>query len=74
MKYRQAVVAALLFATTATAWATPCDTVKDKIDAKIKSHGVKTYTLSVVPTAEVKDQTVVGTCESGAKKIVYKRG
>lgn len=48
--------------------------MKDKIDAKIKSHGVKTYTLSVVPTAEVKDQKVVGTCESGAKKIVYKRG
>ena len=30
--------------------------------------------LDVVATAEVADQTVVGSCEAGAKKIVYKRG
>jgi len=73
MKHSQFALAALLCLSTATAWATPCDTVKDKIDAKIKSHGVKTYTLSVVAAAEVKDQKVVGTCEGGKKKIVYKR-
>jgi hypothetical protein len=69
----QAAIAVLLYAIAATAGATPCDQVKDAVDAKIKAHGVKTYTLSVVPTAEVKDQKVVGSCEGGAKKVVYKR-
>ncbi len=73
MKYNQAIIALLLAIASAAAWATPCDAVKDKIDAKIKAHGVKTYTLSVVPAAEVKEQKVVGSCEGGAKKIVYKR-
>ena len=73
MKKHFAALAVLLSLTTSAAWATPCDAVKDKIDAKIKSHGVKTYTLSVVAAAEVKDQKVVGTCEGGKKKIVYKR-
>ncbi|MFI4981516.1 MAG: DUF1161 domain-containing protein, partial [Nevskiales bacterium] len=31
------------------------------------------YSLDVVPAADVKDQKVVGSCEGGAKKIVYKR-
>ena len=44
-----------------------------KIDARIKAKGVKTYSLDVVPAADVKDQKVVGSCEGGAKKIVYKR-
>jgi len=48
--------------------------VKDRIDAKIKAHGVKTYPLTVVDSAAVKDQKVVGRCEGRAKKIVYKKG
>jgi len=74
MKYSQFAIAALLSLTAASAWATPCDSVKDQIDAKIKAKGVKTYTLDVVPAADVKDQKVVGSCEGGARKIVYKRG
>jgi len=73
MKHSQFALAALLCLSTSTAWATHCDTVKGQIDAKIKGHGVKTYTLDAVPAAEVKDQKVVGTCEGGKKKIVYKR-
>ena len=74
MKHRQFAVAVLLSLTASAAWATPCDTVKEQVDAKIKGHGVKNYSLDVVPAAEVKDQKVVGSCEGGAKKIVYKRG
>ena len=74
MKHRQFALAALICLSTSAAWATPCDTVKDQIDAKIKAKGVKTYSLDAVPAAEVKDQNVVGSCEGGAKKIVYKRG
>ena len=51
-----------------------CDELKTEIEAKIKGHGVATYTLDVVASADVKDQKVVGSCEGGAKKIVYKKG
>lgn len=53
---------------------TSCEDVKASIDAKLKAKGVKTFTLDVVATADVKDAKVVGTCEAGAKKITYKRG
>ncbi|HSD36928.1 MAG TPA: DUF1161 domain-containing protein [Rhodocyclaceae bacterium] len=51
-----------------------CDELKSEIEAKIKGHGVETFTLDVVPSAEVKDQKVVGSCGGGASKIVYKKG
>lgn len=73
MKKQFAALAVLLSLTTSAAWATPCDTVKEQIDAKIKAKGVKAYSLDVIATADVKEQKVVGSCEGGAKKIVYKR-
>lgn len=72
MKHRIAI-AALFSLSAASALAAPCDDVKSQIDAKIKGHGVKAYTLDIVPAAEVKDQKVVGSCDGGKKKIVYKR-
>ena len=51
-----------------------CDELKAEIEAKIKSKGVKTYTVDIVAAAEAKDKNVVGSCDGGAKKIVYKRG
>jgi hypothetical protein len=51
-----------------------CEDLKAEIDGKIKAKGVKAFTLDVVPAADVKDAKVVGSCESGAKKITYKRG
>lgn len=51
-----------------------CDELKSQIEAKLKTKGVKTYTLEIVAAAEVKDQKVVGSCEMGKKKIVYKKG
>ena len=56
---------------------TPCDEVKAQIEAKIKAKGVPKYTLDVVAAADLKpddDRKVVGVCEGGAKRIVYKRG
>lgn len=67
-------LAILLALASGAASATPCDGVKDQIDAKIKAKGVKTYTLDVLDAAAVKDEKVVGSCDSGKKKIVYKRG
>lgn len=73
MKTFAILVAVLL---TSPAWAAKsCDELKSAIDTKIQSKGVKGYTLDVVPAAdEVKDGKVVGSCEGGSKKIVYKRG
>jgi hypothetical protein len=50
-----------------------CDELKTEIAAKIDAKGVKGYTLDIVAAADVKDQTVVGSCEGGAKKLTYSR-
>ena len=69
------IVAAALLMITAPAYAMKaCDELKSEIDAKLKAKGVKSYSLENVPNAQVKDQKVVGTCDGGTKKIVYKRG
>ena len=55
--------------------ATSCDDVKSDIAKKLEAKGVTSYTLDAVPKdQEVTDGKVVGACEAGAKKIVYKRG
>lgn len=51
-----------------------CEDVTAAIEAKIKAKGVKDFTLTVIPKDEATDLRVVGTCDGGAKKIVYKRG
>lgn len=53
---------------------TPCDDVKAMIAKKLDGKGVKNYSLDAVAAADVKGQRVVGSCEAGAKKIVYSRG
>ena len=54
--------------------ATPCEEVVKKIEEKLEKKGVKDYTLTVIPADEATELRVVGTCEAGKKKIVYKRG
>ena len=66
-------IAVLLLATPAYAQKA-CEELKNEIDAKIKANKVEGYTLEVVASDAVKDQTVVGSCEGGTKKIVYTRG
>ena len=50
-----------------------CDELKSEIAAKLDAKGVKNYTLEIVAADQVKDRTVVGSCEAGTKRIVYKR-
>ena len=57
------------------AWAkTSCEEVTAQIETKIKAKGVKDFTLTVIAKDEKTDLRVVGTCDGGAKKIVYQRG
>ena len=56
------------------AQAKPCEELKSEIEAKIKKNGVEKFTLDIVDADKQADGKVVGTCEGGTKKIVYKRG
>ncbi len=74
MKSLIAVFASLLIASPVLAQVKPCEELKSEIDAKIKKNGVKEFTLTIVEKDAAEDGKVVGTCDGGAKKIVYKRG
>jgi hypothetical protein len=51
-----------------------CEELKTEIDAKMKANGVKSYTFHIVAAdVAVAAGQVVGTCEGGTKKIIYKR-
>jgi hypothetical protein len=71
MKAYVLLLAALPLSTPALA--TPCDQVKSQIAAKLDAKHVSNYTLDVVPADQNSDGKVVGTCEAGAKKIIYTR-
>ncbi|MCD5992022.1 DUF1161 domain-containing protein [Pseudomonas sp. CDFA 602] len=74
MKKFLLAVGLLSIAGTALAAGKPCEELKSDIDAKLQAKGVSSYTLEVVEKGAAADQKVVGTCEGGAKEIVYKRG
>jgi hypothetical protein len=59
-----------------SAWAQvkPCEELKGEIDSKIRKNGVDKFTLEIVDANAQADGKVVGTCDGGSKKIVYKRG
>ena len=59
-------------ATSALAAPKPCEELKAEIEAKIQANNVSSYTLEIVSNEEVHDENmVVGSCESGTKKIIY---
>jgi uncharacterized protein DUF1161 len=71
------ILAAVLFAPLAAhaQAAKPCEELKSEIAAKLDAKGVKSYTLDIVAKdADAGDAKVVGTCEGGTKKILYRRG
>jgi hypothetical protein len=74
MKSLFAVVASLLIASPVFAQVKPCEELKSEIETKIKNNGVKVFTLTIVEKGAAEDGKVVGTCDNGTKKIVYKRG
>ncbi len=71
-----AAAVVLGFALTGSAWAQKkdCAELKGEIEAKIKKNGVDKFSLDVVDANAQADGKVVGTCEGGSKKIVYKKG
>jgi hypothetical protein len=74
MKIWLAMTALTLMAVPAMAQVKPCEELKSEIETKIKSNGVTEFTLTIVEKDAAEDGKVVGTCDGGTKKIVYKRG
>jgi len=68
------VLAVLALAATPALARKDCEELKSEIDAKIKANGVQVYTLEIVPKEQPAEGKVVGTCDGGTKKIIYKRG
>jgi hypothetical protein len=64
----------LTFTGPALAQRKDCEELKGEIEAKIKKNGVEKFSLDIVDADKQADGKVVGTCDGGAKKIVYKRG
>jgi hypothetical protein len=69
-----ALVAGLVVSGPALAQRKDCGELKGEIEAKIKKNGVDKFTLDIVEADWQGDGKVVGTCDGGTKKIVYKRG
>jgi hypothetical protein len=53
--------------------AKPCEELKSEIAQKLDAKGVKSYTLEIVAKDKDAEGKVVGTCEGGTKKIVYRK-
>ena len=63
----------LSVAGTALAAGKPCEELKAEIAAKLDAKNVSGYSLEIVEKGAAADGQVVGTCEGGAKEIVYKK-
>jgi Protein of unknown function (DUF1161) len=74
MKGLIAIAASVLIASPVFAQVKPCEELKGEIDTKIKNNGVAAFTTTIVDKDAAEDGKVVGTCDGGSKKIVYKRG
>ncbi|MFZ1908116.1 MAG: DUF1161 domain-containing protein [Burkholderiales bacterium] len=70
---RLAILLVLALAAAPAMARKPCEELKAEIAAKIEANGVKKYTLEIVAKDAAADGKVVGTCDGGTKKIVYRR-
>ena len=73
------IIAALVLGlSVSTSWAQSmrkdCSELKTEIEEKIRKNGVESFTLAIVDKDAEAEGKVVGTCDGGTKKIVYKRG
>jgi len=50
-----------------------CDDLKAEISKKLDAKGVSSYTLDAVDKGKEGDAKVVGTCDGGAKSMIYTR-
>jgi len=65
----------LLLAGAAQGQSGACEQLKARLATGIEATGVRGYSLEVVPSAAPvpRDGKVIGNCEAGARKVVYRR-
>lgn len=68
------ILFALALAASAAHAADNCEPLRAKIEANIAAKGPAAFTVSTVEAAATVPGQVVGSCDNGAKKIVYARG
>ena len=74
MKLLLATAAVLFLSGSAHAQAAkPCEDLKSEIAQKLDAKGVKSYPLEILAKDKDAEGKVVGTCEGGTKKILYRR-
>ncbi|MFL7964064.1 DUF1161 domain-containing protein [Pseudomonas kielensis] len=73
MKKLMVALGLLSLAGGAFAAGKPCEELKSEIAAKLDAKGVPGYSLEIVDKGANADGKVVGSCEGGAKEIIYKK-
>ena len=68
---KRTYLATLLALACTASLANNCDDLKAQIEGKIKAAGVASFTVTVVDSAANAGGKVVGSCDKGAKKIMY---
>ncbi|MFZ6753929.1 DUF1161 domain-containing protein [Undibacterium sp. Dicai25W] len=63
----------MLSSTPVLAAVTSCDAIMDKINTKLEHKNVNDYSLKVISKDTETSLRVVGVCEGGSKKIIYKK-
>ncbi|MCK0745714.1 DUF1161 domain-containing protein [Chromohalobacter nigrandesensis] len=62
-----------------------CDALQDEIEAKIRANGVEDFELDIIASERVDEDgvreddalaggDVVGSCDGGTRKVIYRRG
>ena len=66
----------LFLASDASAQSNACDQLKGTLAARIEASGVRDYNFEIVPasTPVPPGARVIGTCEAGRYKVLYRRG
>ena len=67
------IAAALFLPVCSYAQGKPCEDLKSEIGKKLEANSVKSYSLEIVSKDQDAEGKVVGTCEGGSKKIVYRK-
>jgi len=73
MKRLSMLLVLAAFAVPVAAQVKPCEELKSEIEAKIAAKGATGFTLTIVDKDAPEDGKVVGTCDGGRKKVLYKR-
>jgi Protein of unknown function (DUF1161) len=65
---------AVVFPAAASAQGSACEPLRINIEDKIRRNGVTNFRILTVDAAAASTGRIVGTCQSGTKKLVYVQG